>query len=136
MSIERIFVSKQFIRFALVGGFAALVNFLSRIALSYILSYVTAIVIAYILGMCTAFLLCRLFVFEPQQHSNVTQASYFILVNVLAVLQTIAISLLLADWLLVGVIIDTSLREAVAHFFGVCFPIFSSFIGHKYLTFR
>jgi putative flippase GtrA len=51
------------------------------------------------------------------------------------VLQTLAISLLLADWLFpcIGFIWHT---ETIAHAFGVAVPVMTSFVGHKYLSFK
>ena len=66
-------VSRQFMMFLLVGGVAALANFLSRILYSHWLDFTPAIVLAYITGMVTAFVLSRMFVFKestrPLHHS-------------------------------------------------------------------
>ena len=55
----------RFARFVVVGGVAAVVNILSRIALSLTMSYELAIVVAYACGMTTAYVLNKLFVFSP-----------------------------------------------------------------------
>lgn len=126
----------RFLRFLLAGGLAALVNFGSRILLSQFIDYVAAIVCAYLLGMVTAFLLNRAFVFsEASQADPRRQFAWFVLVNVAAVLQTLAISLLFARLLLPAAgIIDQA--ETIAHAAGVLFPVFTSYLGHKHLTFR
>ena len=51
------FLSRQFVLFLATGGFAALVNFGSRILLSHWLSFSWAVVLAYLAGMGTAFVL-------------------------------------------------------------------------------
>jgi putative flippase GtrA len=61
--------------------------------------------------------------------------SYFIFINIIALLQTIVVSLVLVKYILLG-ITDLSLREAIAHFVGVCLPVFTSYLGHKYITFK
>lgn len=125
-----------FFRFLVVGGVAALVNFSSRILLSNLMDYALAIVLAYLLGMVTAFTLNRAFVFEAADTGVVHQQFlWFTLVNVAAVAQTLAISLLLARVLLptAGVTVHA---ETIAHAVGVIFPVFTSYLGHKRLSFR
>ena len=125
----------QFALFVLVGGTAAAVNFGSRIVFSLWLSYATAIVLAYLLGMTTAFILNRLFVFRSTTSALHHQVMWFVIVNLLAVAQTLAISLLLARWLLPA-IGWTWQPELCAHAVGVAVPVVTSYIGHKKLSFR
>jgi putative flippase GtrA len=131
----RAFLSTEFLRFLFVGGFAALVNFLSRIAFSVFLSFPIAIVLAYLVGMATAYVLSRKYVFGAGRRGYAGEIYYFVLVNVLAVLQTLAVSLILARLVLpwLGV---RAYQEEIAHFVGVCVPVFSSYLGHKYWTFH
>ena len=126
---------KRFVYFALAGGLAALCNFGSRILLSQIFSYSIAIVLAYLIGMVTAFVLNRTFVFPEGNESIRKQAGWFVAVNLFAVLQTLAISLLLARFVFPATGFEFH-PETVAHAVGVAVPIFSSYIGHKRLTFR
>jgi putative flippase GtrA len=125
----------QFVLFVLVGGTAAAVNFGSRIVFSLWMGYAAAIVLAYVLGMVTAFCLNRLFVFRTTTSALHHQMIWFTLVNLLAVAQTLAISLLLARWLLP--IMGWHWRpELCAHAVGVAAPVITSYIGHKKLSFR
>ncbi|KGU56540.1 membrane protein [Xanthomonas phaseoli pv. phaseoli] len=128
-------ISRQFIGFVVVGGIAAAANFSSRILLSHWLAYVPAIALAYLIGMTIAFVLNRQFVFKKAGNALHKQAFWFVTVNILAILQTIAISLLLARWLFPSVGFNFY-PEAVAHAVGVITPIFTSFIGHKHLSFK
>jgi putative flippase GtrA len=74
-------------------------------------------------------------VFNAQGGALASQAGKFVGVNVLAVLQTLAISLLLARWLLPSLgIVEHA--EALAHLAGVLVPVVTSYFGHKFLTFR
>ena len=50
----KIMNKKEFIMFVAAGGFAALVNFLSRIVFNIWLSFETSVVLAYLVGMVTA----------------------------------------------------------------------------------
>jgi putative flippase GtrA len=124
----------QFAGFLVAGGLAALVNFFSRIGLNQFLGYTTSIVFAYLVGMVTAFLLTRHHVFAPSGKSVRVEAAWFTLVNVLAVAQTLAISLVLADLVLPQLGIVTY-RKALAHAVGIAVPAVASYFGHRYWTF-
>ena len=128
-------MSRQFARFLVAGGIAALANFGSRIMLSHWIHYIAAIVIAYIIGMVTAFVLNRLFVFETSVNTLRRQSGWFILVNLAAVLQTLAISLLLTHIVLPYMNVQQH-AETIAHGIGVIVPVVTSYLGHKHLTFR
>ncbi|MDO4231458.1 MAG: GtrA family protein [Lautropia sp.] len=129
------FLSRQFIGFLLTGGLAAGVNFGSRILYNQWMSFSAAIVLAYITGMITAFVLARLFVFRDSSRALHQSALWFVLVNLVAVLQTWAISLLLAHWLLPALGVERFVPE-IAHAVGVIVPVFTSYLGHKHLSFR
>ena len=128
-------ISVQFVKFVVAGGVAAVVNFGSRILLSRWMAYVPAIVVAYCIGMLTAFIINKLFVFQESEGKLHHQVSWFVAVNVAAVLQTVVISVALAEYLLTYLGMSWH-REAVAHAFGLAVPVFTSYVGHKYLTFR
>jgi putative flippase GtrA len=85
--------------------------------------------------MAIAFFLMRAYVFKPSRESLRGQVGAFIAVNVLGILQTILISLCLAQWLLpsLGMVYGT---EAFSHFIAVLVPLVTSYFGHKLLTFR
>lgn len=127
-------MTQQFARFLIAGGLAAGANFGSRFIFSTFLPYRFSIVFAYLVGMLVAFLLMRGHVFDARNGSVLPQVVKFITINALAVLQTLAISLLLASWLLHWLSDDES--EALAHLVGVLVPVVTSYFGHKYLTFR
>ena len=129
------FKSRQFVAFLVTGGLAAAVNFGSRILYNQWMGFSPAIVLAYITGMITAFVLAKLFVFRDSQRSLHQSALYFVLVNGVAVLQTWAISVLLADWLLPALGVRQYVHE-VAHAVGVAVPVFTSYLGHKHLSFK
>jgi putative flippase GtrA len=126
---------KQLIQFVLVGGFAALVNFLARIVLNMWLPYSAAIVVAYLFGMATAFLLNKMFVFREATNRIHHQIMWFTIINVAAMLQTLCVSLFLNAIALpyLGIRWHT---ELIAHAVGVATPILTSYVGHKRLSFR
>jgi len=129
------FKSRQFLVFLLTGGFAAAVNFGSRILYNRAMPFSSAVICAYITGMITAFVLARLFVFKESRQATHRAAGWFILVNVVAVAQTWAISMLLVKWVLPAMGITAFARE-IAHGIGVVVPVFTSYLGHKHFSFR
>jgi putative flippase GtrA len=129
------FASRQFLVFLLTGGFAAAVNFGSRILYNRTMPFSSAVILAYITGMITAFILARLFVFRDTRQATHHAAGWFVLVNVVAVAQTWAISMLLVKWGLPALGITTFTRE-IAHGVGVVVPVFTSYLGHKHFSFR
>lgn len=128
-------IRPEFLRFLLAGGIAAAANFGSRFIFSNFFSYSVAVFAAYLVGMLVAFLLMRGHVFNASQGPLAPQVTKFIGVNVLAVLQTLAISLLMVRWALPSVGI-TEHAEALGHLVGVLVPVVTSYFGHKFLTFR
>ncbi len=129
------FLSRQFILFLITGGTAALVNFSSRIFYNQWVSFSVAIVLAYLTGMATAFLLARRLVFKQSQQTFARSALLFCAVNVLAVIQTWLISIGLAFYALPYWGITRFVAE-IAHAVGVIVPVFTSYLGHKHLSFR
>ena len=129
------FTSRQFLMFLLTGGTAAAVNFVSRILYNHWFDYSTSIIFAYLTGMATAFVLARLFVFTESSQEWHLSALIFTLVNVFAVAQTWVISMGLAYYLLPSVGV-THFAPEIAHAAGVAFPVFTSYLGHKYWSFR
>lgn len=128
-------IGRTFPRFLVAGGIAALANMGSRWLLDLVLPYVPSIVLAYLVGMSTAFLLNRRFVFTASGNGLWRQIAWFSAINVAALVQTVLVSLLLARWLLPA-IGWTWQADTLAHVVGVVVPVFTSYVGHKRLTFR
>ncbi len=133
--IKKHFFTPQFAKFLLVGGLAAVVNFVARIILSLYLSYGWAVFVAYLFGMTTAYFLSKIWVFDKTGRSVASEAYYFTIVNIIAVIQVWFISVILAQYLFprIGVF---NYSEEIAHFIGLSVPIFTSFLGHKYMSFK
>lgn len=128
-------VNYQFVRFLAAGGFAAACNYGSRFVFSLWFGYEIAIVLAYLVGMTVAFLLMRAYVFDARNRALGPQVVKFAAVNLLAVLQTLVISVVLVRWVLpaLGVVRN---GEALAHLVGVMVPVVTSYVGHRLATFR
>jgi putative flippase GtrA len=125
----------QFIRFLAAGGLAAAANIGSRIIFSQWVALPVAVVLAYLVGMSVGFALMRRYVFSTGREGIRRQATIFALVNVAAVIQTLVVTLLLARFLLPWAGVRNQV-ELIAHVVGVGVPLVTSFIGHKYWSFR
>lgn len=127
-------LKNQFMRFLLVGGFSAAVNFFSRIGYSHFMTFRFAIVAAYVTGMVTAYILMRWLVFNASGKHPAREFYYFTLVNLVAIVQVWLVSVGLAEHLFPRLSMSFYPQE-VAHFVGICVPVVSSYVGHKYLSF-
>lgn len=127
-------MTRRFLLFLAASGTAALINIGARLAFDVWLAYLPSIVLAYLTGMATAFALNRALVFRDRPGEAHTQAAWFVLVNVFAVLQTVAISLVLARWALPALGVPHA--DTVGHVIGVATPAATSYIAHNRLTFR
>ena len=133
--IRKHFLTTQFAKFLLVGGLAASVNFGIRIILSIYMSYGWAVFMAYLFGMTTAYFLTKMWVFEKTGRSIASEAWYFSIVNIVAVAQVWIISVGLAQYIFprIGIF---NYSEEIAHLIGLSVPVFTSFLGHKYMSFK
>lgn len=66
--------------FLLTGGFAAAVNWSSRILCNIWMFFSAAIVVAYITGMIVAYVLAKIFVFKDSTQSTHRSIFFFIVV--------------------------------------------------------
>ena len=128
-------IDSEFLRFLLSGGFAAAVNWTSRILFSLWLNYSLAIVLAFITGLVTAFLLFREYVFDPGIGSVAKSFSIFAIINLIALLMTWGVSITLAFHVLPAIGWTFFPLEA-AHGVGIAAPVIVSYFGHKHITFR
>lgn len=127
-------MNREFFRFLVCGGVAALVNWGSRFFFSTFLDLGWAVAAAYLAGMTTAFLLMKLFVFGDSRRGVREEYARFALVNAVALAQVWLVTLGLADYLF-PVIKFSWHAEAVAHAIGVLSPVVTSYVGHRHFTF-
>jgi putative flippase GtrA len=124
----------RFIRFLLVGGFAAGVNLAVRYLLNFLIDYSTSIVLAYLIGMLTAFGLSKWLVFERSGLGTRIELIRFGLINLVAIAQVWVVSVVLAEGLFPRIGIETY-RYDIAHVIGVAMPALTSYLGHKHYSF-
>ncbi len=128
------FLTKQFLRFFLVGITSAFINYLSRIVINYWTSFVLAIILSYLIGMITAFLLNKIFVFPYSKQNLTLQIRNFCIVNTLNLFFVIAMSLLLRKaFALIGM---NFYPADLAHLIALGFLTFSSFLIYKFFAFK
>jgi len=133
--VVKTFISKQFLHFLIAGGIAACVNFVVGFSLSGLLPLYGDIVVGYLAGMLTAFVLFEQKVFGEHGESRTKSVHFFILVNVLGLFQTWMVFALLKDYLfpLIGYhLFPAEMARAIA----IIFPTVTSFLGHKFFTFK
>ncbi len=126
---------EQVLRFLASGGVAAGVNWLSRIGFSQWLDYSSAVLLAYGCGMLTAYLLFRAFVFGAGQQPLAHSVAYYTGINALGLAITWGVSMGLGLHLFPWLGMDFY-PLATAHAIGVAAPTVTSYLGHRYLTFR
>ena len=126
---------RRFGGFAVTGGVAAVVNLLSRYALSFFVAYEIAVALAYLAGMTTAYLLARSFVFEPSGRAWLQEYGRFGFVNLVAFVQVWIISVGLLRLVFPAIGFDWR-PEDVAHLIGVASPIVTSYYAHKHFSFK
>lgn len=121
-------------RFLLIGGLAALINWLVRFPLSLLVPYAAAVSLATLIGMVFGFVLYRAYVFPGSDRALHHQIVAFTLVNLvsLAIVTGVATSLVALPPLaaLLG-----SWTEGFAHAAGIAAGAVSNFIGHRLITF-
>lgn len=126
---------RQFLRFLVTGGIAAATNIASRYVLSLALPFEIAVVLAYLVGMVIAYVLARLFVFAPSGRGHASEFRRFAVVNLFALIAVWGISVGLAR-LVFPAMQFTWHADDIAHVIGVLAPAGTSFIGHRYYSFR
>jgi putative flippase GtrA len=125
---------KEIVSFVVVGGLAAAVNILARILFNRIFNYETSIALAFPIALTFAFVLNRNLVFSAADGRASTQYMRFLAVNLLALAQTLLISVALARWVFPAIGYAWN-SETIAHAIGVAIPIFTSYLGHKHFSF-
>jgi putative flippase GtrA len=127
------FLSRQFLAFLAAGVAAAMVHWLSRIALSVWLAFPVAVALAYAVGILTAFLLNAWLVFPSSNKPRAQQARDFVLVNLLFFPvvwgASVAIERLLRAW-------SVPQSQAVAHGLAISIPTLATFLLYKFFTFK
>ena len=122
------------LRYALAGGAASGLNFLSRFPLSQALPFEYAVMGAQGIGFLAGFLFYRAFVFRDAGTGLGRQIGAFAAVNLVSSAIVLAVAVPLRAFL-TGLDIPIALAEAAAHAGGIGSAAVFNFIGHRILTF-
>ena len=126
-------LSREFLKFVVAAERLQLYTFYQELCLITFLVLKFQLSYAYIVGMETAYILTRLFVFRSD--ANIASSSTkFVIVNIAAVLQTYFVSVYLYRFL--QEYTSISYQKELAHFAGISIPVFTSYLGHKYWSFK
>lgn len=128
-------IARHFLLFLTVGGLAAGLNYFSRFLFSLYFPFWLAVILSFFVGIISGYVMMRRFVFHATDRPIVGQSLRYLLVNGIALLQTLVISLFLAKWLLPQMSVEPH-AEALGHLVGVLVPVVTSYFGHKLFTFR
>lgn len=127
---------KEFLSFIFVGSLAATINFFSRIFFSHFFSFTFSIFSAYIVAMIFAYIFSNKIVFKSQpRRQKYRSYIYFVLVNLIAILQIWIFSIFFSGYLLPYLGIHSNVYE-ISHAISIAIPVFSSYFGHKFFTFK
>lgn len=125
----------QVVRFLLLGGLAAAINWLVRFPLALVLPFNIAVVVAYVIGMSAGFTLYRTYVFPGSARPILQQTLIFVAVNLVGAVVVLGLAILFLN-LQAGLDWPLFIREGLAHGFAIAIGAVINFIGHKTLTFR
>lgn len=138
MSVGRVislYASRQFGRFVVAGGIAALLHWLSRFLFNLFMSYALAILAAYAVGMTIAFVLNKRYVFPYSRRPVAAEVSFFVLFNVAAFPFVWVAAYVLGEQVFPG-FMPRQLALALGHGCAVALPVLVTFVLHKSITFR
>lgn len=125
---------KQFGKFLMTGGLAALVNIVLRWVFNFAMPFEFAVAAAYLIAMTVAFGLNKVLVFEPSSLPAKTQFLRFAMVNVVSLVIVWAVSVGLYR-IIFPAIGMTWYPDTVSHIAGVLAPVFVAFRLHKSFSF-
>jgi putative flippase GtrA len=121
-------------RFLVAGSAASAVNWLVRLAVSFVVSFPVALVIGAISGMALGFVVYRTWVFPQSARRMHHQAAIFLLVNAVTAAFVITAALLIVH-AIEGVAFPLRVKESFAHAVAIGLGAIISFIGHRQFTF-
>ena len=129
------FFSRQFAVFFIISIFAAAVNFFTRIIVNKWTDFSNAVLVAYLVAMFFAFFMGKKIVFKNSTQPLTRSVLFFTLINLLGIIQAWAVSTFLYKYLTNLGLVELY-RAEISHIIGIATPVFSSFLGHKFISFR
>lgn len=128
-------LDSEVLKFLVVGALAALINWLARFPLSWVMTFEHAVIGAYAIGMVSGYLLYRRYVFTTANSPVWLQVTKFAVVNAVGIVVVTLVASALARIVLPQFLSDQALIEAIAHGAAIGTSAVTSFFGHKWFTF-
>lgn len=130
-------MSPEVVRFLVAGGSAAAINWLTRIALSWVMPYLAAMLVAYGIGMVAGFWLYRTFVFRNAATGRLSrQVAFFVAVNAVGAVVVLGVSAaVVAALAVLAPAVTLPVAQALGHGAGIAAGAVSNYVGHQMLTF-
>ncbi|MBN8999204.1 MAG: GtrA family protein [Rhizobiales bacterium] len=130
-----LYLSGQFGRFLVAGGFAAIANFARRFVFEPVTGFWAAVALAYLVGFLTAFYLNRRFVFPASGKPLHREMAWFFLFNALA-FPVVVLAAIGFERYVFSPILPVGIARAAAHGCAILLPVFANFLAHRSITFR
>ena len=136
--ISELFLSKQFLRFLVSGGIAALVNFFSRFFFQQFFTYAWSVALSFSLGTGVSFFLNKAFTFASYDERTSIQFVKFILIALVGImLASFAASAQITLYRLLGwPRLSEGEVESIAHIVTIAGAAIYNFLAMKYFSFR
>jgi len=137
-SIIGIFISKEFIRFLLVGGTAAAINFGSRFLFRVFFPYVLSVALAFSLGTVVSFILNKVYTFKAFDESTLAQLVKFVAIAVVSIgIASFTVYSGMEIYKYIGITWITEREmESVMHLVAIGVVMIFNFLAMKYFSFR
>jgi putative flippase GtrA len=128
---------KQLSKYSVSGGFAAAVNFSSRILYNTIFGFNASLVLAYFSGLLVNYFLTSRYVFREGKSTNSSkQFTIFVLVASAGLLVTYMSTIAALVVVNKAFQLETELAKSLAHILGIGCGFLCNFMGHKTITFK
>jgi len=132
------FISKEFMRFLLVGGCAAAINFFSRFFFRIFFSCVESVTLSFLLGTIVSFIFNRTYTFKAYDERVAIQCVKFVIIAILSIIIASFIvysGMAMHDFLNIT-LIGRSEMESVVHLAAIGIITIYNFLAMKYVSFR
>lgn len=127
-AVFRKLVSPEFLKFAIVGGISALIEYSLYLSLKLWMDYLTANIVAFAITNIVTYILSKIYVFGSSDANKVTEAALFFL----CLLGALSISQFTL-WVLVDYMhMDDRIAKGIA----MSIAIVWNFFSRKYIVFR
>jgi len=136
--IFKSFCSTEFLKFLLVGGSAALINFFSRFLFQVWYSYIVSVALAFILGSIISFIFNKLFTFKDNDEKTTVQLVKFTIMTIVSVFIAAFVAYLAMNLyeLFKVTLIAQKGMESVAHIIAIGVTTIYNFLAMKFFSFK